>query len=310
MQVSIQTENLVKRFGDFTAIDRINLKIKKGEIYCLLGPNGAGKTTTIRVICGLLGITEGDVLVNDVSIRDHPIKVKSFLGYMPQYHCLYEDLTVVENIRFYAKMFLMKEGLSERIREILDFVDLWEFRGQLLGNLSGGMKQRASLACAMVHNPDIFILDEPTAGVDPVLRRSFWDYFKYLKKTGKTIFVTTHYMDEAENADWIDMMRDGKVIVSGDPAHIRRQLMKESMIKLTVSSVSNQILTKLRELKTVESVDTLGRDIHIYTEDLEVCMRELIYWIAGEGLDVSSMSVSEPSLEDTFVHYARGEDGS
>ena len=213
---TIQTSSLTKKFGNFTAIDDLTLNIRKGEIYGLLGPNGAGKTTTIRLLCGLIKYKEGEAFVLDKKIPDNHIS--QYIGYMPQETALYEGLSVRQNMEFYGEIFDLKKGkIKERIAELLKFIDLEKWREELVGNLSGGMKHRVSLACTLIHEPQVLFLDEPTVGVDPELRVSFWDYFNSLKENGITILITTHYMDEARHCDRIGFMKSGRLIAEGEP---------------------------------------------------------------------------------------------
>ena len=215
-----RNRSLTVKFGDFVAVKDLNLKVKRGEILGLLGPNGAGKTTTIRAIFGMVPY-EGKIRINASSI-----------GWMPQNSPLYLNLTVEENLGFFASLHGVRD--ESRIEELLKLVNLYDFRKRLVRNLSGGMKQRAMLACAMIHDPDLLILDEPTAGVDPPLRKAFWEYFRELNREGKTILVTTHYMDEAENCDRIVLMRNGEKIAEGNPEDIKRMALGGEVIKLKV----------------------------------------------------------------------------
>ncbi len=215
----IQTSSLTKKFGDFTAIDNLNLNIQKGEIYGLLGPNGAGKTTTIRLLCGLIKYGSGESYILG---KKTPSKViAAYIGYMPQETALYEGLSVKQNMEFYGEIFgLNKVRIKERIDDLLKFIDLERWKEELVGNLSGGMKHRVSLACTLIHEPKVLFLDEPTVGVDPELRVSFWDYFNSLKDNGITILITTHYMDEARHCDRIGFMKSGRLIAEGEPDEI------------------------------------------------------------------------------------------
>lgn len=216
MTFVIQTNVLTKKFGDFTAVDRVNLKVREGEIYGLLGPNGAGKTTIIKMLTGLLKITAGEGLVLGKSVPDNSIL--PLIGHMPQETALYLGITVHQNIQFFGDIFGLDNGtIKKREQELLKFIDLEKWRDELVQNLSGGMKHRVSLICTLLHEPNILFLDEPTVGVDPELRESFWKYFHELRDNGKTILITTHYMDEAKHCDRIGFMRRGKLIAEGTP---------------------------------------------------------------------------------------------
>jgi len=224
----IQTTSLTKKFGDFTAIKDLNLKIKKGEIYGLLGPNGAGKTTTIRILCGLSSYQSGEAFVLGTKIPDHSITHQ--IGYMPQETALYKGLNVQQNMEFFGEIYgLNKHRITERINSLLEFIDLENWRNELVENLSGGMKHRVSLACALIHEPKLLFLDEPTVGVDPELRVSFWKYFNDLKDDGVSILITTHYMDEARHCDRIGFMKSGQLIAEDTPSQLLKVTGKTSL---------------------------------------------------------------------------------
>jgi len=221
-EYAILTSQLVKNYGDFTAVNNLNLKVKTGEIYGLLGPNGAGKTTTIKLLCNLTKPHSGDVYILGKKIPDKSIS--SDIGYMPQETALYDGLSVYQNMSFFGEIYgLSKEKINDRVKELLKFIDLEKWRNELVGNLSGGMKHRVSLVCTLIHEPRVLFLDEPTVGVDPELRVSFWNYFNQLKSIGITIIITTHYMDEASRCDRVGFMKDGKLIAEGQPDEILRK---------------------------------------------------------------------------------------
>jgi ABC-2 type transport system ATP-binding protein len=211
--------NLEKDFGGFKAINKLSLRVKRGEIYGLLGPNGAGKTTVIKILCGVLRASSGEAFVLDVKVPDPSIS--SRVGYMPQELALYRGLTVHENLAFYGEVFgLSKAQIDAREQTLLKLVDLEDSRKRLIDQLSGGMQHRISLACALLHEPQLLFLDEPTVGVDPDLRASFWRYFEGLRDSGITMLVTTHYMDEARHCDRIGFMREGRLIAEGTPQEL------------------------------------------------------------------------------------------
>jgi len=221
---AIETGRLVKKFGKFTAVDNLDLKIEEGETYGLLGPNGSGKTTAIKMICGLLRPTFGSVKVLGRAMPSG--EVLSSIGYMPQDVAVYIDNTVHENLELFASLYGMTPArFREREREMLDFVDLAGWRDDLASTLSGGMRHRLSLACALLHEPRLLILDEPTVGVDPELRASFWEYFDKLGEKGITVVITTHYMDEAGHCQKVGLLRQGRLIAEGDP----EELMKKAL---------------------------------------------------------------------------------
>lgn len=221
MHYVIETKNLTKKFGDFTAVAELNLKIKPGEIYGLLGPNGAGKTTTIKMLTGLSKITAGQVTVLGKKIPNNSITPD--IGHMPQDTALYLGITVHQNMEFFGEIFGLSNGkIRAREAELLKFIDLEAWRDELVQNLSGGMKHRVSLICTLIHEPKLLFLDEPTVGVDPELRESFWSYFHKLRDSGVTILLTTHYMDEARHCDRIGFMRNGRLIAEDTPKKILR----------------------------------------------------------------------------------------
>jgi ABC-2 type transport system ATP-binding protein len=223
--LAVETRDLTRRFGSFTAVDHLSLSIATGEVFGLLGPNGSGKTTTIRMLCGLLDPTAGTARVAGVEVTEAPEQVKTRIGYMSQRFGLYEDLTVAENLDFYAGIYgLSREVRRQRTDELLGYLGLERRLHQLAGTLSGGWKQRLSLACAMLHRPALLFLDEPTAGVDPAARRSFWRTIHEIARTGTTVLVTTHYMDEAERCGRLAMMSSGHLIALGTPAEVAAQV--------------------------------------------------------------------------------------
>jgi len=222
---AVVTLHLTRRFGSLVAVNDLNLEIRSGEVFGLLGPNGSGKTTTIRMLCGLLEPTSGTAKVAGVDITEAPELIKQRIGYMSQKFGLYEDLTVAENLDFYAGIYgLPRETRRERLSTIIGFIGLDRRLDQLTGTLSGGWKQRVALACALIHQPPVLFLDEPTAGVDPAARRGFWRTIYELARGGTTVIVTTHYMDEAERCHRLAMMSAGHLIALGTPAEVAKQV--------------------------------------------------------------------------------------
>jgi ABC-2 type transport system ATP-binding protein len=225
---AIVTSKLVKKFGDFTAVDSLDLSIEEGETFGLLGPNGSGKTTTIKVVCGLLEATSGSVKVLGKTIPSR--EVLSQIGYMPQDTAIYVDNTVHENLELFGSIYGMSPGaFREREEAMLKFVELADWRNALASTLSGGMKHRLSLACALLHEPKLLILDEPTVGVDPELRATFWKYFEELGKKGVTVVITTHYMDEAGHCQKVGLLRQGRLIAEGKPVELMEKHGKSSL---------------------------------------------------------------------------------
>jgi ABC-2 type transport system ATP-binding protein len=223
--VAVETRQLTRRFGAIVAVRDLSLTIARGEVFGLLGPNGSGKTTTIRMLCGLLQPSEGTAIVAGADVRASPDRIKELIGYMSQRFGLYEDLTVAENMDFYAGIYgLEGPGRRGRIAEVVAFLGLDRRLAQLAGTLSGGWKQRLALACAMMHRPPVLFLDEPTAGVDPAARRSFWHTIHMLAEQGTTVIVTTHYMDEAEQCIRVALLSQGHLIALGHPSEVAAQV--------------------------------------------------------------------------------------
>lgn len=260
-EYAIETNNLRKEFGDFIAVDNINLKVPRGKIFGLLGPNGAGKSTTIRMLCGVLTPSEGEGTVVGYDIFKEPEKIKQNIGYMSQKFSIYEDLTVLENLRFYSNIYsLSKQESRERIEDLIKMADLKGKEKSITGTLSGGWKQRLALGCSLIHKPKLLILDEPTAGVDPVSRRVFWKMIYALAQQGITILVTTHYMDEAESCDEIAFIFKGKVLAKGTPKELIKDKKGRNLEDVFISYVEEQ---------TGQSVNTSFSQIKFLQENRE-----------------------------------------
>lgn len=241
---SVMVKDLVKRFGSFTAVDRISFSVARGEIFGLLGPNGAGKSTAIRMLCGILSPTSGTGHVAGFDIFTEPEKIKHAIGYMSQKFSLYEDMTPFENIRFYLGIYSVPTHLwKERTQWILETTRLGAVENRLTRDLPPGWRQRLALGCAMLHRPEILFLDEPTSGVDPITRRRFWAFIRNLAAEGMTIFVTTHYMDEAEYCDRIVMINEGKIAASGAPQEIVREMFPQDQ-KASLNDVFISLMTR------------------------------------------------------------------
>ncbi|MCQ5340693.1 MAG: ABC transporter ATP-binding protein [Candidatus Methanomethylicia archaeon] len=298
MEYAIEISGLTKKFGDFIAVDHLDLKVYKGEIFGLLGPNGAGKTTTIRMLCGLMAPTEGSIKILGYNIPEQRNEAIRKIGYMAQRFSLYEDLTVYENMEFYGKLYGLKESLlRERILKLLDFLELSEFKDRLAGKLSGGMKQRLALGVALIHNPSLLILDEPTAGVDPSLRRAFWNYFRSLNKEGTTILVTTHYMDEAENCDRIGLMSKGKLIAIGSPRELKRKAFGGDVIELKIKGDINSLPLKILETRKENDI-TIVRAV---LNDISKELPNIFNLLDSYNIKLISVEPINISLEEVFI---------
>ena len=302
MTIAIEAVNLVKVFGGFRAVDGVNLKVEEGTIFGLLGPNGAGKSTTIRLILGLLKPTSGYVKVFGISVEKNRKEVLKITGYMPQQFSLYEDLTVEENMRLYASMYGIKsKEANERIQQLMDEFNLREIRNRLSGKLSGGMKQRLALAVALIHNPKLLVVDEPTAGVDPPLRRYFWEKFRELKRRGVTILVTTHYMDEAENCDRIALMSRGRVAAEGTPLQIKRLAFGGDLVELVVEGDPRPKLINLgAQILEFEKDGSYSR-LRLLVSDASEKLVLLTKNFEKEGIKVVRAYPVYVSLEDAFI---------
>ena len=308
----ILTRNLVKRFGQVVAVNGLNLEVKRGEIYALLGPNGAGKTTTVRMIMGLLRPTSGEIYVDNIDAVKYPAQVKKRVGYVPQFFSLYSDLTVFENLDFLGRVYgLQRELRIKRIQELLKIVGLTRFKDILAGNLSGGLKRRLSLAAALVHDPKLLVLDEPTAGVDPPLRRAFWKFFLELKEEGKTILVTTHYMDEAENADRIGLISSGQLKAVGSPREIKRLVHGGDLMRIVLrgSDRIEELLEDVNIIKILNS-QSLGNsktEIILVVKDFGSALPAVSSSLDKLGIEVLLIEPIPVTLEDAFIALTTGD---
>jgi ABC-2 type transport system ATP-binding protein len=297
---AIVVEGLVKRFGDFTAVDNISLSVPKGEIFGLLGPNGAGKSTTIRMLCGILAPTSGRGAVIGLDILSDSERIKERIGYMSQKFSLYEDLTVEENIEFYGGVYGVPPGrLAERKRWILDMANLNERANSITGELAMGWKQRLALGCAVVHEPEILFLDEPTAGVDPISRRNFWNLIYDVAGTGVTVVVTTHYMDEAEHCDRLGLVYGGRLIALGSPGHLKERYVAGVLLEVQAQPVMTA-LELLSAQPFVKEVAVFGAALHVVAES-EAAAAHIGEALVKGGVEVRAISPIVPSLEDVFV---------
>lgn len=306
----VETFNLTKKFGDLTAVKSVNLKIEHGEIFGLLGPNGAGKSTLIRLLCALLKPTSGDAMVGGFSITKEPEEVKKIIGYMSQRFGLYDDLTVEENISFYAGIYLNDKKLArKRTEEIIEHLSLDKYRKTLAMHLSGGWRQRLSFATAIVHEPSIVFLDEPTSGVDPVSRRQFWELVYDLSARGKTVLVTTHYMDEAERCNRIAFISQGEIIAIGSPTEIKRKYMRGEVISIVPEDLM-ACYNALSSLNFIEDIGIFGDSIHIVVDNADEKMPEISVFFKKKNLGFIKVEKIQPSIEDVFVALTKNKSTS
>jgi ABC-2 type transport system ATP-binding protein len=301
--LAVEVEHLTRRFGTFTAVDDIGFQVKRGEIFGFLGPNGAGKSTTIRMLCGLLQPSSGTGTVAGFDIQRETEQIKLHIGYMSQKFSLYEDLTVKENIRFYGGIYgLAGKHLDNRLNWALAMAGLEEHRASLTAILSGGWKQRLALACAILHEPPIIFLDEPTSGVDPLSRRQFWDLIYSMADQGITIFVTTHYMEEAEYCDRIALIYDGRMIASGSPMELKTRFMHDKIIDLRCAD-PQALITPLKALPEIRDAALFGSGLHIVTPDDAAATAAINRLLESRGLGPASVTMETilPSMEDVFI---------
>jgi ABC-2 type transport system ATP-binding protein len=300
MMAAILTKNLTKSFDGLTAVDSLDLEIAEGEIFGLVGPDGAGKTTTMRLLSTILDPTSGEAWVAGHNIIKEAETIKEKIGYMSQRFGLYPDLTVMENILFYADIYgVSRKGREERINRLLSFSNLTPFKKRQAGNLSGGMKQKLGLACALIHTPEVLFLDEPTNGVDPVSRRDFWRILYQLLKEKVTIFISTAYLDEAERCNRIGLIHKGKILALGIPEEMK-QLMKGTILEVR-SDQPRKVTALLREHYTTDSVGLFGDRIHLITEKPKEDSQQVEKMITQAGFFSSGIMPIEPSLEDVFI---------
>lgn len=299
---AVTAKNLTRRFGkDFLAVDHVSFEVQAGQIYGFLGPNGAGKSTTIRMLCGILSPTSGEGTVGGYDIFREPNKIKQIIGYMSQRFSLYADLTVLQNLDFYAGIYkIPKVKRDERIEFAIKMGGLTGREHSLTGTLSGGWKQRLALGCAILHEPEILFLDEPTAGVDPISRRMFWDLIHDMKQKGVTIFVTTHYMDEAEHCDTLSLIAAGRLIASASPKELKRTAVTGQLLSI-VASPMDRALDYLEQSESVRSPKIFGRSIHVDALKENTNVDNLGLELKNAGCDVDSINTIEPSLEDAFI---------
>lgn len=302
---AITIKNLTKKFDRIVAVNNLDLTIEKGEIFGFLGPNGAGKSTTIRMLCGILEPTSGAGQVGGFDIIKEPEKIKEIIGYMSQSFGLYQDLTVDENLKFYARLYMDdRKKASERIEFVIKLLDLGQYRRSLAANLSGGWRQRLALACAVVHRPQIIFLDEPTAGIDPVSRRILWDFLYELSHDGITLFVTTHYMEEAERCHRIGFIWQGQLVACNTPEGVKQSLIYEQILSLKCTEM-NQAYKFLRSLAIVKDVNLYGDAIHLVVENAQKAIPLLQNSLGSSGIKVQSLEHIQPSIEDVFVALSK-----
>ena len=304
--LAIIAKNLTKRFGEFVAVDGVDFEVRRGEIFGFLGPNGSGKTTTIRMMLGLMSPSAGDVAVLGIRVSENPEKIRPRVGYMSQRFSLYNDLTVIENLRFYGRAYgLDDKELHRRIPDAMRMAGLEEVEQVRTRDLSGGWRQRLALSATILHRPELLFLDEPTAGVDPVSRRAFWSLLYALSAVGITVFVTTHYMDEAERCHRLAFIQRGRLIAKGTPEEIKRGMMQGQVLEITADDPSRAVKA-LRAVRDdgelpVGEIGLYGSLIHVVASDVELLRESIASILLKAGIQPGNMAVIEPSLEDVFI---------
>jgi ABC-2 type transport system ATP-binding protein len=298
-EFAIKTLNLTKVFGDNIAVNQLNLEIKKGELFGIVGPDGAGKTTTMRLLTAIMEPSSGEAWVSGHSILHEEEQIKEKIGYMSQRFGLYEDLTVMENIDFYADLYgVPQKERPLRVERLLGFSNLTPFKDRLAGNLSGGMKQKLGIACALIHTPEVLFLDEPTSGVDPVSRRDLWKILYDLLREGITIFVSTAYLDEAERCTRIGLIHKGNILMIDEPAKVK------AAITTPMIEISSPYARKARDMVStidgVQSVSIYGDRLHIAVRDREV-VSVIMGVLRSQGIEIQGQREIAPSLEDVFI---------
>jgi ABC-2 type transport system ATP-binding protein len=308
--LAVRVENLERRFGDFVAVDRISFEVPRGEIFGFLGPNGAGKSTTIRMLTGLLAPSGGSGWVGGLDIRTQSEAVKEIIGYMSQKFSLYEDLTVEQNLNFYGGIYrIPKEKKVARKAWALEMAGLTGREKNLTRELAGGWRQRLALGAAILHEPRILFLDEPTSGVDPISRRNFWDLIRKMAHEGVTVFVTTHYMDEAEYCDRLALIYRGRIIALGTPDELKREHMPEDVLEVAVDRPV-ETLELLSKEPVVREAALFGTALHVVVADASTDSPAVRAALERAGIRVDRMEKILPSLEDVFVSLIEAEDSA
>lgn len=299
--IAVEIKNLVKRFGNFVAVDNVSLDVQRGEIFGFLGSNGAGKTTTIRMLCGLLTPTSGSARVGGFDLATQAEQIKQTIGYMSQKFSLYDDLSVSENIDFFSGVYSVPHTMRRERKEYVLAMSGLENRSDTMTRLlPAGWKQRLALGCAILHQPPILFLDEPTSGVDPIARRSFWDLIYQLSAEGHTVFVTTHYMDEAEYCHRLALMHRGLLIGLGSAAELKAALVSHTLMHLESTDVLES-LRALEQCREVVEAAVFGSGLHLMVRDAAAAESTVRAALAERGIEVKRLAAIEPSMEDVFV---------
>jgi ABC-2 type transport system ATP-binding protein len=306
---AVELDGLSRRFGDTLAVDQLTFGIAEGEIFALVGPDGAGKTTTLRMLTGILAPTSGRATVLGLDTVHDAEPIKEQIGYMSQRFGLYPDLRVEENLHFYADVYgVPRLGREEKVDRLLAFSNMQPFKKRLAGNLSGGMKQKLGLACALIHTPRVLFLDEPTNGVDPVSRRDFWRILYQLLKDGVTIVVSTAYLDEAERATRVGLLHQGRLLAADTPERLR-QLIDGTLLEVRTDR-PRMAAAALRRALPEKAVSLFGERVHVVSRRPGETASQIADALSGEGIGLSGLAEAEPSLEDVFISVIGAREGS
>lgn len=308
LEYAVTVESLEKRFGNFQAVNKVSFEVKRGEIFGFLGPNGAGKSTTIRMLCGIIAPTAGKATVIGFDVFKESEQIKAHIGYMSQKFSLYEDLTVEENIDFYSGIYqISAEQKIERKEWVIKMAGLDEHRNSLTAVLAGGWRQRLALGCALLHKPPVIFLDEPTSGVDPISRRSFWDLIYQLASEGVTIFVTTHYMDEAEYCDRLAMIYRGELVAIGTPDELKQRHMNDDILNLECTDPF-AMLQAVKGIPEVREAALFGRGLHLSVANAQAAVPAIVAVLKARKVEYTKLEKIQPSLEDVFVSIIEARD--
>lgn len=307
---AVTAQKLTKKFGDFTAVNEIDFEVHHGEIFGFLGPNGSGKTTTIRMLLGLLQPTSGTINLLGLDTSRDIAELRRRVGYMSQRFSLYNDLTVMQNLKFYGKAYGLDNALlKDRIQHALEMAGILGHENTPTKDLSGGWRQRLALSAAILHRPEVLFLDEPTAGVDPISRRAFWDLLYQLVNEGITVFITTHYMDEAEHCHRLAFIQRGTIIAQGSPESIKHEMMSGKVLEIEPSNAANAV-SVLRNAQQagildLDEVELYGSLVHVVALEMEKSKIEIAAELRKANITITHMQVIEPSLEDVFISCMR-----
>ena len=309
-EITIKVRGLTKHFGDFPAVNWIDFDVYRGEIFGFLGPNGSGKTTTIRMMLGLLQPTSGEVGVLGIPVNKTPELIRPRVGYMSQRFSLYNDLTVIQNMQFYGRAYgISNSDLNTRIQTALKMAGLEGRERTHTKDLAGGWRQRLALSVAIMHQPEVIFLDEPTAGVDPVSRREFWDLLYELVSDGVTVFVTTHYMDEAEHCHRLAFIQEGQIIAYGAPEEIKQKTMHGQVLEISPSNPADTVAILETEQQigklSIDDVELYGSMVHVFSQDIEKQEKKIISLLSKNKIDIYHKALIDPSLEDVFIACMR-----